>query len=113
MSLFDRTLIATLPLMPKAIVQRFSARYIAGERDEDAMRVVRELNQESVMGTVDILGEHISLKKKIALKVLHTDIQVGEEARQRFQREGIAAGQFTHPNAIQIFDFDMDEGPVF
>jgi tetratricopeptide (TPR) repeat protein len=32
---------------------------------------------------------------------------------QRFQREGIAAGQFTHPNAIQIFDFDMDEGPIF
>jgi len=60
MSLFDRTLIATLPLMPKVIVQRFSARYIAGESDEDAMRVVRELNRETVMGTVDVLGEHTS-----------------------------------------------------
>jgi serine/threonine-protein kinase len=84
---------------------------LIGRTLNDKYRVLSELGKGS-MGTV-YLGEHISLKKKIALKVLHTDVQVGQEARQRFQREGIAAGQFTHPNAIQIFDFDMDEGPVF
>lgn len=84
---------------------------LIGRTLNDKYRVLSELGKGS-MGTV-YLGEHISLKKKIALKVLHTDVQSGQEARQRFQREGIAAGQFTHPNAIQIFDFDMDEGPVF
>ncbi len=74
-------------------------------------RVLSEIGVGS-MGTV-YLGEHIGLKKRVALKVLHTNVQAGREARSRFQREGIAAGQFTHPNAIQIFDFDMDEGPVF
>ena len=74
-------------------------------------RVLRAIGAGS-MGTV-YEGEHISLKKRVALKVLHSDLLVGKESVQRFQREGIAAGQFTHPNAIQIFDFDMDEGPIF
>ncbi|MFN0245078.1 MAG: protein kinase domain-containing protein [Planctomycetota bacterium] len=63
------------------------------------------------MGTV-YLSEHIGLKKKIALKVLHPDLHVSDEALQRFQREGIAAGKFNHPNAIQIFDIDRGEGRV-
>ena len=74
-------------------------------------RVVSEIGS-GAMGTV-YEGEHIGLKKQVALKILHANIQIGEETRQRFQREGIAAGRFTHPNAIQIFDFDEDEGPVF
>lgn len=74
-------------------------------------RVVSEIGS-GAMGTV-YEGEHVTLKKRVALKILHADIQIGEETRQRFQREGIAAGRFTHPNAIQIFDFDEDEGPVF
>ena len=51
------------------------------------------------MGTV-YLGEHIGLRKKVALKVLRPDLQVSEETLRRFQREGIAAGKFSHPNAI-------------
>ncbi|MEM7310688.1 MAG: protein kinase [Planctomycetota bacterium] len=63
---------------------------------------------EGSMGTV-FLGEHLGLKKRVALKVLHRDLTLGEEVLQRFQREGIAAGKFTHPYAIQIFDFDRSE----
>lgn len=70
-------------------------------------RVLSELGQ-GAMGTV-YLGEHVSLKKKIALKILHRELQIGDEPLQRFQREGIAAGQITHPNVIQIFDFDRTE----
>jgi serine/threonine-protein kinase len=64
------------------------------------------------MGRV-YLGEHIGLKKRVALKVLHSDLQVSDESLQRFQREGIAAGKFSHPHAIQIFDFDRSDGRVF
>jgi len=60
------------------------------------------------MGTV-YTGEHVGLKKRVALKVLHADLLVSDEQLQRFQREGIAAGKFSHPNAIQIFDFDKSE----
>lgn len=70
-------------------------------------RVISELGSGS-MGTV-YLGEHIGLKKKVALKVLHQDLHVSDESMKRFQREGIAAGSFSHPNAIQIFDFDRTD----
>jgi len=73
-------------------------------------RIISELGA-GAMGTV-YLGEHIGLKKRIALKVLHSDLQVSDESLQRFQREGIAAGQFSHPNAIQIFDFDTSDSGV-
>jgi serine/threonine-protein kinase len=52
-------------------------------------RLLREIGQGS-MGTV-YEGEHISLKKRVAIKVLHADMRLGEESIQRFQREGIAA----------------------
>jgi serine/threonine-protein kinase len=74
-------------------------------------RVVAEVGEGS-MGRV-YTAEHISLKKRVALKVLHRDLELTEETLQRFQREGIALGKFTHPNAIQIFDFDRAEGGIF
>jgi tetratricopeptide (TPR) repeat protein len=70
-------------------------------------RVESEIGQ-GAMGTV-YLGEHIGLKKRIALKVLHSDLEVSDESLQRFQREGMAAGRFSHPHAIQIFDFDRSD----
>ena len=74
-------------------------------------RIESEIGQ-GAMGTV-YLGEHIGLKKKVALKILHSDLQVSDESLQRFQREGIAAGKFNHPHLIQIFDFDKSEGRLF
>src|SRR5437867_7178921 len=60
MSLLDILVVKTLPLVPRPIVGRFSRRYIAGPRLEDAMRVVRELNAQGAMGTIDVLGEEIT-----------------------------------------------------
>ena len=67
-------------------------------------RVIEEIGAGS-MGTV-YRAEHIALRKPIALKLLRRDLQLADEALKRFQREGIAAGQVSHPNVIQIFDFD-------
>ena len=44
MSLFNRLLVTTLPLVPKSIVGRVAARYVAGETLDDAVRTVRALN---------------------------------------------------------------------
>ena len=59
MNLFDRAVVHGLPLVPKSIVGRFSKRYIAGPRLEDAFRVARELEAAGAMSTIDILGEFI------------------------------------------------------
>ncbi len=57
MSLFDRVVVATLPLVPKVIVGKVASQYIAGETLADAVRTVRRLNEKGFMATVDVLGE--------------------------------------------------------
>ena len=56
----DKAVALALPAVPKPIVGFFSKRYIAGSSREDAFRVVRELEREGAMATLDILGEFIS-----------------------------------------------------
>lgn len=60
MSLLDKVVSLALPAVPKPIVGYFSKRYIAGPSRDDAFRVVRELEREGAMSTLDILGEFIS-----------------------------------------------------
>jgi proline dehydrogenase len=59
LSLLDRAIGLTLPLVPKPIVRRFSRPYIAGSSVEDAFRVVDDLSRQGAMSTLDILGEFI------------------------------------------------------
>ena len=73
---------------------------------------VRSIVGAGSMGTV-YRAEHTALQKPTAIKVLHRELQVSDEVIRRFQREGIAAGRFSHPNAIQIFDFDKTKDGRF
>ncbi len=59
-STFDRTIVRLLPAVPRPVVQRLSARYIAGSTIDDAVRVVGELNEQGKLATVDVLGEEIT-----------------------------------------------------
>jgi proline dehydrogenase len=59
-ALLDRAIVSALPAVPKPIVRRISQRYIAGERVEDACRVVKRLNAGRKMATIDVLGEEIT-----------------------------------------------------
>jgi proline dehydrogenase len=49
-----------LPAVPRPIVQKLAQRYIAGPSLEDACRVVRTLNAQEKMATIDVLGEEIT-----------------------------------------------------
>lgn len=64
MSMIDRLLVATLPLVPRFIVGRVARRYVAGETLEDAVATVRALNAEGAMATIDILGEEVAERQK-------------------------------------------------
>lgn len=46
--------------MPKGLVWIFSKKYIAGETIDDAIRACRELNEQGIKITIDLLGEFIS-----------------------------------------------------
>jgi proline dehydrogenase len=60
MSVLDRLVSAALPLTPKFVVGRVARRYIAGETIDDAVRVIRGLNEKGAAATVDVLGEFIT-----------------------------------------------------
>ncbi len=56
----NKMIAGMLPYMPKNFVWLFSKRYIAGKTIEDAIGVCKQLNDEGMMVTVDLLGEFIT-----------------------------------------------------
>jgi len=64
MSLFGRLVVTTLPLVPKPIVGKVAARYVAGETVEAALEEVRKLNAQGAVATMDVLGEEVSERSK-------------------------------------------------
>ncbi len=60
MTLLDRAIVRLLPAVPKPVVRIFSARYIAGPTLADAVALVRRLNGEDKLATIDVLGEEIT-----------------------------------------------------
>ncbi len=82
MSALDYILSRSLPFVPRPIMRRVSRRYIAGDRLVDAVRVVRALNQEGLMATLDVLGESVTSRAladgavreyQEALRVIHEE----------------------------------------
>jgi proline dehydrogenase len=57
--MFNKLIAAILPYLPKKFVWIFSKSYISGETIEDAMRVSKELNNNKIKVTLDVLGEFI------------------------------------------------------
>lgn len=75
MDLVNKLLVASLPIVPRPVVRIFASRYIAGEEVSDAVAVVRDLNSGGVMATLDVLGEHITLREEaVASKVMITGL---------------------------------------
>jgi len=58
------------------------------------------------------LGTHITLHRKVAVKILRNPGDDGGDALQRFQREARVVANLRHPNIVQVYDFDkVDNDP--
>src|SRR3954470_2633858 len=57
------------------------------------------------------LGEHIYLKNRAALKVLHTHLS--EEDRQQFLAEAQTLAQLSHPHIVRVLEFGVEDGTAF
>ena len=84
MSVFNRLVVGTLPLVPKPIVRRFARRYVAGDTLDKAVAQVRDLNAQGAMATLDVLGEEV-LDAERAAKFTEECVRVLET----IDREGI------------------------
>ncbi len=58
--MFNKLIVALMPLAPRFIVKMVSKRYIAGEDTASAMATCKKLKAQGFLTTVDILGESVS-----------------------------------------------------
>ncbi len=64
MSVFNNLIVSCIPLVPKFLVRKFAAPYIAGETIEDAVATVKKINASGAVATIDLLGEFITEKSQ-------------------------------------------------
>ena len=61
-------------------------------------------------GFADVyLGEHIYLKTRAAIKVLHTRIGQDQDSILYFQKEAQTIAHLTHPHIVRILDFGIEQ----
>jgi proline dehydrogenase len=72
----NEIIVKFVQLMPKSLVRLFANSYIAGDTLDEAVALVKKLNADGIMATMDVLGESITSKdeaidaKKQAFAVL-------------------------------------------
>jgi predicted Ser/Thr protein kinase len=71
-------------------------------------RLLRRLGQGG-MGQV-YLAEQISLKRKVAIKIMRTDLPVTAASFERFRAEAEAVARITHANIVQVYSFAEEDG---
>ncbi len=74
-------------------------------------RIIREIGKGG-MGAV-YEAEQISLKRKVALKLLPHHLSFSDEAVQKFRREAEAGGRQSHPGIVAIHAIGEHEGVHF
>ena len=65
------------------------------------------------MGAV-FLGEHVTIRRPVAVKLLVPSLAAIPELARRFQREAFAIGRIDHPNCVTVLDFGrLDSGSLY
>lgn len=73
---------------------------------------IRQLLGRGGMAEV-YLGEHTTLRRQVAVKVLHAHLVEDEKQKTRFLGEAQAIAALRHPNIVQVYDFDMADGSPY
>jgi proline dehydrogenase len=98
----NQLIVFFLQFLPKRLVKRFAMRYIAGEKLDDAIQVMKYLNSKNMMGTLDVLGENVLTKEESLLA-----IQAGEEILHSIQENHLNANLSIK---LTQFGLKIDEG---
>ena len=88
---------------PNAYTTAGSQSSILGTTLSNRYRIIALLG-EGGMGAV-YEAEHLLMRNKVAVKVLHKDMSTNSEMAARFQREAQAAAAIDHPNICAATDF--------
>src|SRR5512147_2017429 len=58
-------------------------------------------------------GHHPSLKRDVAIKLIHSYLVDRKGFVERFQREAQLVATLRHPNIVQVYDFDTQAGVFY
>ena len=58
-------------------------------------------------------AEHMRMKRRVALKILATELGDDDRFRERFLNESLTAASIDHPNIIPIYDAGEDNGVLY
>ena len=59
-------------------------------------------------------AEHVTIRRQIAVKLLHSTFIDLQDAAKRFEREAVTAGRLRHPNCVEVSDFgQLDDGALY
>ncbi len=83
MSVFDRVVALSLPLVPKPVVRRVAGPYIAGERLEDLLRIGADLNRDGYRVAAAILGEFVTRREESQEAVREYEALLGAMGERR------------------------------
>ncbi len=64
--MLDKAIAESVSVIPRPMVRRISRRYIAGDTLDEAVETVRDLNRQSCVATIDVLGESTESKPAAA-----------------------------------------------
>lgn len=87
MGAIDKAIAGSVKVIPRPIVKRISSRYIAGERLEDAVEMIRDLNERGCVATVDVLGETSDNEREASAK-----LRQYEEVLDALDEHGLKSG---------------------
>lgn len=73
-----------------------------GDTIDDKYRIVKLLG-EGGMGAV-YEGENVRIHRRVAIKILHSNVASSEDAVQRFEREAQAAGRIGSEHIVEVLD---------
>ncbi len=76
-----------------------------------AYRILRPLGSGG-MGTVH-LAEHVTLGRRVALKLLAPELAHDDGFRERFMREARLAARLDHPAVVPVYDAGSDEAGLW
>jgi len=82
MSWFHRSVVTILPFVPRPIMRRLSARYIAGEELEEELDKLADMARRGFPGILDILGEGVK-DEAHARAALQSYLQAAEALHAR------------------------------
>lgn len=81
------------------------------ERTLGSYRLIRPIAKGG-MGEV-YEAQHLSLDRRVALKLLPPNLAKDDVFMRRFEREARLAAALNHPNLTKVFDFGIVEGSAF